>query len=693
MLTKQTLRRGARPIIVGTTLGALVVGGLLTAPLAGMSADAPSIGDNGGARRVASDQSQDLRDSIVFGTGKNVILLIGDGMGDSEITVARDYFKGAAGRFAGIDALPVTGQYTTYSLKKGTNKPDYVPDSAATGTAWATGTKTYDNAVSVDTNGVPKKTLLELAKKKGLKTGNVTTSELQDATPAVQASHISQRACYAPTGPKSMDAGGCALEKKSAGGLGSITEQLIDTRADVTLGGGKTYFNAIPDFENPSNKSLLTQAQDKGYQVVENLDALNAVTKADQTTPVLGLFAAGNLPTRWKSETATLNGIKDVVDGAKAPTTCNENNPARPATQPTLANMTTKALALLENPNGFFLQVEGASIDKQDHAADACGQIGETVDLDEAVQVALAYAKAKGDTTVIVTADHAHTSQIVDDNTPGLSIALTSKEGELLKVSYGTSLTAGSEQHTGSQLRVAAYGPGAANFSGLTDQTDMFFTIRNVLGLEGAQALDVPAPTPTTTVTAAPQPAPTVTVTASPEPSALAATAVPTIAGSVKAGSVLTATAGTWNVAGATAAYQWLRDGVAIAGATAATYTVSTADAGAGLAVKVTAAKGALTGVAYSAGTASVPRVDATVKASTKKTTLTIKVTGAPSATGTVSVYEGAKVIDRGFTVKNGKATVSLSSLKGGSHTLKVVYEGSTQLLPETINAKVKIKK
>src|SRR5699024_8887635 len=92
-----------------------------------------------------------------------------------------------------------------------------------------------------------------------------------------------------------------------------------------------------------------------------------------------------------------------------------EENEERTDDIPTLATMTTKAIDLLEadNEDGFFLQVEGASIDKEDHAANPCGQIGETVDLDEAVQEALAFAEEDGDTLVIVTADHAHTSQIV----------------------------------------------------------------------------------------------------------------------------------------------------------------------------------------------------------------------------------------------------------------------------------------
>jgi alkaline phosphatase len=148
--------------------------------------------------------------------------------------------------------------------------------------------------------------------------------------------------------------------------------------------------------------------------------------------------------------------------------------------------MTGKALELLDGAEkGFFLQVEGASIDKQDHAANACGQIGETVDLDAAVQVALAYAKEHGDTLVIVTADHAHSSQIVEEGTkaPGLAIALTTKDGSVMDVSYGNSESS-SQGHTGAQLRVAAYGPGAGNFAGLIDQTDMFYIIRDALSLE-----------------------------------------------------------------------------------------------------------------------------------------------------------------------------------------------------------------
>ncbi|HCL17196.1 MAG TPA: alkaline phosphatase, partial [Pseudomonas sp.] len=162
-------------------------------------------------------------------------------------------------------------------------------------------------------------------------------------------------------------------------------------------------------------------------------------------------------------------------------------NPNRTADIPTLAAMTGTAINLLrDNRKGFFLQVEGASIDKENHAANPCGQIGETVDLDEAVQVALEFAKADRRTLVIVTSDHAHTSQIIPLNAsaPGLTATLMTKDGAPMAVSYGTSEGQGSQAHTGSQLRIAAFGPRAANVTGLTDQTDLFFTIRDALRLK-----------------------------------------------------------------------------------------------------------------------------------------------------------------------------------------------------------------
>ena len=80
-----------------------------------------------------------------------------------------------------------------------------------------------------------------------------------------------------------------------------------------------------------------------------------------------------------------------------------------------------------------------------------------------------------------MTADHAHTSQIVDGNTPGLTAKLTTKDGADMIVAYGTAAAGGSQQHTGIQLRVAAYGPGAANVVGLIDQTDLHFIMKRAM--------------------------------------------------------------------------------------------------------------------------------------------------------------------------------------------------------------------
>ena len=431
----------------------------------------------GGARRLTEEQTAALRASLSDKQVKNVILLIGDGMGDSEITAARNYANGAGGFFAGIDALPLTGQYTHYALDKKTGKPDYVTDSAASATAWSSGVKTYNGALGVDIHEKPHTTLMQLAKAAGKGTGNVSTAELQDATPAAMMAHVTARKCYGPEATSKL----CPTNALENGGKGSITEQMLQTRPDVTLGGGMKTFSEVSKAGAGQGKTLRQQAQEQGFVIVETLDDLKKVQSADQKTPLLGLFSDGNMPVRWKGPKASYHGNLD-----QPAVTCTAN-PERSASVPNLADMTEKAIDLLKtNPNGFFLQVEGASIDKQDHAANPCGQFGETVDLDEAVQKALEFAHADGNTLVIVTADHAHSSQIVapDTKAPGLTQALNTKDGAVMAISYGTAEADESQEHTGSQLRVAAYGPRAANVVGLTDQTDLFFTMRDAMGLK-----------------------------------------------------------------------------------------------------------------------------------------------------------------------------------------------------------------
>ena len=477
------------------------------------------LAQHGGAQRIAAIGNK---------KAKNVVLFIGDGMGDSEITVARDYLKGANGHFDGLDAVGQpsalddvqagTGQYTTFSVGNGSKdsavgkdgdgklvanpnpgKLTPVTDSSASGSAWATGTKTYNNAVDVDIYGNPQLNLFELAKAAGKATGNVTTAEIQDATPAVLESHSSERACYGPQGKTDGTSNNaskqCLINQlKENGGIGSISEQLLDTRADVTIGGGSKYFRQTVQGGEYKGKTVWEQAKEMGFQTVENDPAAMNALQYKDGQPVLALMSDGNMPTKFNPSKAT---DKDPAKDAN-PTVCTPNADWLGNQGSSLKDMTKKALDLLnDNPNGqkngFFLQVEGASIDKQDHAGNACGQIGETDDFDQAIAYAMQNVDLSN-TLVIVTADHAHTSQILNAQPAyALSTVLKTADGNNMVVSYGTAqedsrdtdggYNGGDMEHTGTQLRIAASGPGAQRVIGLTDQTDNFYTIAGALGL------------------------------------------------------------------------------------------------------------------------------------------------------------------------------------------------------------------
>ena len=273
---------------------------------------------------------------------------------------------------------------------------------------------------------------------------------------------------------------------------------MLDTRADVTLGGGNKYFNQTAQAGEFKGMTLKEQAKTRGYQYFEDPAQLSSLKEANQDSPVLGLFSSGNMPTQYNEstpydyDTAVKMSLAGQKDGNQSLVTCTQNSEWLGNKGASLADMTDKAIDLLSSnkngkENGYFLQVEGASIDKQDHNANACGQIGETDDLDKAIAAALKKVDLSN-TLIIVTADHAHTSQIVSWPTCyGLTTPLRSADGSALYVAYATSSSpmdkGGSMSHTGTQLRIAASGPGASRVNGLTDQTDNFFTIAKTLGL------------------------------------------------------------------------------------------------------------------------------------------------------------------------------------------------------------------
>jgi alkaline phosphatase len=447
--SSRLIRRGAVAIVALATL---------------TGAAAPTLATNG-------DRTSAVRSAIKGGTARNVILLIGDGMGDSEITIARNYAKGAAGRLA-MDTLPLTGEYTTYAVTKADpSKPDYVTDSAASGTGWSTGHKSYNGAISVTPDGKPQPTVLELAKKAGFRTGDVTTAELGDATPAVLTAHVADRSCEGPA-----DMANCPQQDKVNGGPGSISEQQVQTGADVYLGGGKARFAQTVKAGPYKGKTVIDQAAAAGYSVVTDSAGLSGAKPGKK---LLGLFADSTMPLELTGPPAKAGGTE--------PARCTPNTAF---SGPHLNAMAGKAIGLLDaqskhGKKGFFLQIEGASIDKQDHAANPCGQIGENIEFDNAVRTSLDYARHHPDTLVVVTADHGHTSQIVPlaTDSPGQTATLITADGAQMKINYATTKPGVSQEHTGTEVRIAAQGPQAANVVGVTDQTDLFRTLTRALAV------------------------------------------------------------------------------------------------------------------------------------------------------------------------------------------------------------------
>ncbi len=459
--------------------------GIVLAAVFAVAAVVTAVAVAGSPLDEGSAKEKSFRKALNDNSPRDVIVLIGDGMGTQEITAAR-YYKGVNNPL-NVDRLPLTGFDTTWSVKPAASSPylpDYDPDSASTGTAWATGQKTIDERISQGPSsaenvpGPSLKTILEVAQEEGKKVGDVSTAEITDATPAVLASHMSLRGCQ---GPSNMAA--CSTETKAAGGLGSIAEQEVDHKVDVLLGGGRNRFTQAITGGPYAGKNVIQSAEAQGYKYVSNASELS--TYNNKKKPVLGLFTGGNMSLEWTGPAASLGK-------GNTPVACTEG--ARPASEPSLKAMTEKAIQLLQNPDGFFLQVEGASIDKQDHATNACGQLGETVAFDEAVGVALDYQETHPDTLIVVTADHSHTSQIVSEDASGsglptgYSTNLLTKDGQTLSLTYGTAGYGGegkvpvapnsaSQQHTGGVVPVWAGGPRALRVLGTNDHTDLFHTL------------------------------------------------------------------------------------------------------------------------------------------------------------------------------------------------------------------------
>ncbi|MBY0597179.1 alkaline phosphatase [Bacillus bingmayongensis] len=280
---------------------------------------------------------------------KNVIVLIGDGMGPSYITAHR-YMKDNPKTF---EMEPIefdkylVGTQKTYAEDEHQN----ITDSASAATAMSSGVKTYNSAIAVDNDKTEVKTVLEQAKEQGKSTGLVATSEITHATPAAFGAHDVSR--------KNMDAIANDYFDEKINGKHKV---------DVLLGGGVNNFVR-------KDRNLTEEFKKSGYSYVTDREQL----LNDKNDQILGLFAPG--------------GLDKMIDR-------NEKTPS-------LEEMTNAAINRLnKNDKGFFLMVEGSQIDWAGHDNDVVGAMSEMEDFEKAYKAAIEFAKKDKHTLVIATADH-----------------------------------------------------------------------------------------------------------------------------------------------------------------------------------------------------------------------------------------------------------------------------------------------
>lgn len=349
---------------------------------------------------------------------KNVILLIGDGMGLSQMSTAY-YFDNPEKR-PNFSRFPVVGLINTSSAKQ------KITDSAAGATAFATGRKSYNGAISIDTTGANIPTLIEIIEAFGVKSGLIATSSITHATPACFYSHAQSR--------KMQD---------------EIARVLPRSGVDFFAAGGLKFFNKRSD-----GFDYYRELIKKGF--VMDTTLLDPAMKVKITTKYGFLLAEDGLPSK-------LDGRDDFLVDA--------------------TNLGLKYLS--QSANGFFLMVEGSQIDWEGHAANAQGIIEEVRDFDKAVGAALDFAELNGETLVIVTADHetggfALAPAVKDNEWVHNEIEPKFYEGAK-DLSYAA--------HTATLIPVLAYGPQASIFGGIYQNTDIFRKIVQLTGWQQTTSL------------------------------------------------------------------------------------------------------------------------------------------------------------------------------------------------------------
>ena len=314
-------------------------------------------------------------------TAKNVILFVGDGMSLQAREIARILSKGITeGKYndlLNMEKLDNMAIITTSGYDS------IVTDSANSASAYATGHKSVVNAMGVYENCTkdplddPKvENIIELAKRtRGMATGIVSTANITDATPAAMLTHTRRRS-----------------EQNYI-----ATDMLNDKhRPDVIMGGGSRHFlpMSTPGSKRKDNVDVIKSFEDLGYTFSGTKTELENTPKSEDK--ILGLYQLDNMNVYIDREvTKNPSVLKSFND------------------QPSLVEMTEKAIdTLSKNPNGFFLMVEGACIDKQLHVLDWQRAAYDNIEMDKAIGAAEKFAAKNNDTLIVVVADHAHGASI-----------------------------------------------------------------------------------------------------------------------------------------------------------------------------------------------------------------------------------------------------------------------------------------
>jgi alkaline phosphatase len=315
---------------------------------------------------------------------KNIIIMIGDGMGPEQVQAGRllhpNYDPNYPDReVLTMDALPIRGSVETLNVDFG------ITDSAASATAYATGCRTENGNISMAEDDLTEfPTSMEAAQDKEMATGILSDVYLCDATPGVWVAHYRRRSC---------------TREEDDGSIGGIIPQQIEACVDVLLGAGEQVAygpqkgrNARPDYIDGNDPEISSLVENCGY---EHVKKTRDFAKAQPSDP----SNEGRLLGIWGGY-----ALRYAID--------RQNDPGPP---PTLADMTAKAIAVLSNedeyPNGFFLVVEGGHIDWVAHNKDISAVARGVLAFDEAVAVAYDFANGKEgegpeETLLIVTADH-----------------------------------------------------------------------------------------------------------------------------------------------------------------------------------------------------------------------------------------------------------------------------------------------